>query len=93
MRKILVIILILNFSGCTFTVWEKEVEVIPLDGNQGQSSTLSIPGAPGDEWFKFIDFNHIVDSIVEIFKSTSAKEAIRNRVHYKEKKRFFHIGP
>ena len=91
MKRILVIILILNFSGCTFTVWQKEVEMIPLDGNQNQMSTFSAPSAPGDEWFKFIDFNHIVDSIVEIFKSTSAKEAIRNRVHYKEKKSFFHI--
>ena len=80
----------LLIAGCTFTAYEKELVVAPPTTDEAPLSTLAT--ASGEEsWMQFIDFNHIVDSIVEIFKHTAAKEAIRNGVHYTERKRFLHI--
>jgi hypothetical protein len=82
----------LVWAGCSFTAYEKELVVAPPSGDE---ATLQLSGAasvlPEESWMQFLDFNHIVDSIVELFKHTTAKEAVRSGVHYTERKRFLHF--
>jgi len=85
---------LLCLAGCAFTGYEKELVVRPPE--IGESPVETLAAVPSEEsWMQFIDFNHIVDSIVELFKHTTAKEAIRAGMHYTERKRFFHLelGP
>ena len=94
MTRRLLCLCLLSLAGCAFTAYEKELAVDPpeLDG----SAVGTLAAVPAEEsWMQFLDFNHIVDSIVEIFKHTAVKEAIRNGVHYTERKRFLHVelGP
>jgi len=95
-RRIVVLCLLslagapLLLAGCTFTVYEKELAVSPPEADESPVGTLAtVPVEEG--WMQFLDFNHIVDSIVELFKHTTAKEAIRNGVRYTERKRFLHL--
>lgn len=85
---------LLSLAGCAFTAYEKELTVRPPELDVSAVGTLA--AVPVEEsWMQFLDFNHIVDSLVELFKHTAVKEAIRSGVHYTERKRFLHleIGP
>ena len=83
-------------TGCTFTVYEKELVVGPPGDEaspwSGEAPLRTLAALPSEvSWMQFLDFNHIVDSIVELFKHTTAKEAIRHGMHYTERKRFLHF--
>ena len=82
----------LLLAGCTFTAYERELVVAPPSDDEAALQLNSTAAAlPEESWMQFLDFNHIVDSIVELFKHTTAKEAIRSGVHYTERKRLLHI--
>jgi len=90
MIRRLVCLCLLSLAGCTLTVYEKELAVQPPTVDESPVATLA--AVPDEEsWMRFIDFNHIVDSFVELFKHTTAKEAIRHGVHCTERKRFLHV--
>jgi len=81
---------LLGLAGCTFTAYEKELAVRPPEADE--TAVAALAAAPAEEsWMQFLDFNHIVDSLVELFKHTAAKEAMRHGVHYTERKRFLHV--
>jgi hypothetical protein len=82
----------LLLAGCTFTAYEKELVVAPPAGDEAEPRLSGTAAAlPDESWMQFLDFNHIVDSIVELFKHTTAKEAIREHVSYTERRRFLHV--
>lgn len=81
----------LLLTGCTFTAYEKELVVQPLDDEGLPLAPMAVLPVGDESWMQFIDFNHIVDSIVELFKHTTAKEAVRYGRHYTERKRFLHL--
>jgi len=94
MTRRIVCLCLLSLAGCTFTAYEKELAVRPPQADGSSVGTLS--AMPAEEsWMQFIDVNHIVDSVVELFKHTTAKEAVRTGVNYTERKRFLHVecGP
>jgi hypothetical protein len=78
-------------AGCTFTAYEKELVVAPPQGEAEPRLSGTAAGLPDESWMQFLDFNHIVDSLVELFEHTTAKEAVRSGVHYTERKRFLHF--
>jgi hypothetical protein len=96
MRRLLCLCLLglaggpLALTSCTFTVYEKELVVAPAAGDAAPVASVA-SALPDEGWMQFLDLNHIVDSIVELFKHTATKEAIRNGVHYTERKRFLHV--
>jgi hypothetical protein len=96
-RRIVVLCLLslagapLLLAGCTFTAYEKELAVSPPEPDESPVATLATMPVDEEGWMQFLDFNHIVDSIVELFKHTTAKEAIRNGVGYTERKRLLHL--
>jgi hypothetical protein len=81
---------LLGSAGCTFTVYEKELMVGPPEAAAAGATTLAAV-APQASWLQFLDVNHIVDSLVELFKHTAAKEAIRVGAHYTERTRLLHV--
>ena len=90
MMRRLVCLCLLSLAGCTFTAYEKELVVAPPEPTGSPVGTLAVMPTK-ESWMQFLDFNHIADSIVELFKHTTAKEAIRHGMHYTERKRFLHI--
>ncbi len=89
MIRRMVCLCLLSLAGCTFTAYEKALVVRPPEAGAPVETLAGVPA--GEGWMQFIDFNHIVDSIVELFKHTTAKEAVRNGMHYTERKRFLHV--
>jgi hypothetical protein len=81
---------LLGSAGCTFTAYEKELAVGPPEAAEAGTTTLAV-AAPQASWLQFLDVNHIVDSLVELFKHTTAKEAVRVGAHYVERTRFLRL--